>query len=297
MTGVQTCALPIYSVGSATSALYSVTVGRDAFGASAGWTRNGNAGPVTNNSVVLTDGNPSEASSVFLNYPQYVGAFVASFTYQDVGGGGADGCAFVLHDSPAGPLALGAAGGSLGCNGINPGLAVEFNIYSSYGAGVAMRPSSQTGPPYTSTAPVNLAGGHPIGVSLSYNGTTLSMTLTDTVSRATFTTNVVVDIVGALGTNTAYVGMTGADGGISSMQVVTNFQFASLTSLSGRASGANTVGLAWLNSAVGLVLQQATLPGSAWTAVTDSVVLDAHGNNQVTIPAPPGSRFYRLATP
>ena len=285
------------SLGSATSILCSVTVGRDAFAASAGWTRNGNAGPVTNNSVVLTDGNPSEASSVFLNYPQYVGAFVASFTYQNVGGGGADGCAFVLHDAAAGPLALGAAGGSLGCNGITPSLAVEFNIYSPYGVGVAVRTNSQTGAPYTSTSPVNLAGGHPIGVSLSYDGTTLSMTLTDTVTHATFATNAVVDIVGTLGNNTAYVGVTGADGGISSTQVIANFQFASLTSLSGRATGTNTAVLGWPNSAAGLVLQRTTLPGSAWTVVTDSVVLDSHGNNQVTLPAPSGTRFYRLATP
>jgi hypothetical protein len=45
------------------------------------------------------------------------------------------------------------------------------------------------------------------------------------------------------------------------------------------------------------VLQRTTLPGSAWTAVTDSVVLDSHGNDQVIIPAPAGTGFYRLATP
>jgi hypothetical protein len=252
---------------------------------------------MTNNSVALTDGNGSEASSVFLNYPQYAGAFGASFTYQDVGGGGADGCAFVLHDAAAGPLALGAAGGGLGCNGIAPSLAVEFNIYSPYGVGMAVRANSQIGPPYTSTSPVNLAGGHPIGVSLAYDGTTLSVALTDAVTHATFTTNVIVDIVGALGTNTAYVGMTGADGGISSTQVVSNFQFASLTSLSGRVTGTNTIVLGWPNSAAGLVLQRTTLPGSAWPAVTDSVVLDGHGNNQVIISTPAGAGFYRLATP
>jgi hypothetical protein len=160
-----------------------------------------------------------------------------------------------------------------------------------------VRTNSQTGAPYISTAPVNLAGGHPIGVSLSYNGTTLSVALTDTVTHATFTTNAVVDIVGALGTTTAYVGMTGADGGISSTQVVTDFQFASLTSLSGRAAGTNTAVFGWPNSAAGLVLQRTTLPGSAWTAVTDSVVLDSHGNNQVIISTSAGAGFYRLATP
>ncbi len=285
------------SLGSATSVVCSVTVGRDAFSAAAGWTRNGNAGPLTNNSVTLTDGNGSEASSVFLNYPQYVGAFAASFTYQDVGGGGADGCAFVLHDAPAGPSALGAPGGSLGCSGMSPSLAIEFNIYSSYGAGMALRANGQTGAPYMSTAPVNLAGGNPIAVSISYDGTKLSTRLTDLVTHATFATNAVVDIVGVLGSDTAYVGMTGADGGISSKQVISNFQFASLTSLSARTTGTNTVAVTWPNSAAGFVLQQASALGSTWTVVTDSVVLDGQGNNQVTIPVPADARFYRLATP
>jgi hypothetical protein len=285
------------SLGSATSVLCTVTVGRDAFSAAAGWTLNGNAGLLTNNSAKLTDGSSGEASSVFLNYPQYVGAFVASSTYQDVGGGGADGCVFVLHNAGAGPSALGAAGGGLGCNGISPSVVVEFNIYSPYGVGLALRANSQTGAPYGSTAPVNLAGGNPVGVSMAYDGTTLSMTLTDKVTHARFVTNAVVNIVGLLGTNTAYVGMTGADGGISSTQVISNFQFASSISLSHQTAGTNTVVLTWPNSAAGLVLQQTPALGSAWAAVTNSVVLDGNGNNQVIIPVSAGTRFYRLATP
>jgi hypothetical protein len=285
------------SLGSATSVLCGVTIGRDAFSAAAGWTRNGNAGPVANNFVRLTDGNGGEASSVFLNAAQYVGAFVASFTYQDVGGGGADGCAFVLHNAAAGPSALGGGGGSLGCNGITPSLAVEFNIYSSYGVGMAVRANSQTGPPYTPAGSVNLASGHPISVLLSFNGTTLSTTLTDLVTHAAFTTNSAINLIGFLGTNVAYVGMAGADGGISSTQGITNFQFTSLTSLSGRTTETNTVVLSWPNSAGGFVLQQTPALGSPWTVATDSVVLDSNGNNRVTIPAQAGTSFYRLATP
>jgi len=284
------------SLGSATSIVCSMTVGRDAFSAAAGWTRNGNATPVTNNSVKLTDGNGGEASSLFLNYPQYVGAFLASFIYQDVGGGGADGCAFVLHNAPPGPSALGGGGGSLGCNGISPSLAVEFNIYSSYGAGMAVRPNSQTGPPYAGTGSVNLAGGHPIGVSLFYNGAILSATLTDTVTHATFATNTAVNIPALLGTDIAYVGLTGADGGIASTQVITNFQFASLASLTVGTTGTNTV-VTWPNSVSGFVLQRTLAPGAPWLAVTDSVVLDSAGNNAVTIPPQTGARFFRLATP
>jgi hypothetical protein len=51
----------------------------------------------------------------------------------------------------------------------------------------------------------NLADGDPIGVSLAYDGRTLSMTLTDTVTNAASRTYVVANIVGALETKTAYV--------------------------------------------------------------------------------------------
>ena len=285
------------SLGAATSAVCNLTLGRDAFSAPAGWTRNGHAGPVTNNSVKLTDGNGGEVSSVFLSAPQYIGAFVASFTYQDVGGGGADGCAFVLQNAGAGPAALGGGGGALGYGGLAPSVAVEFNIYSANGVGMALRTNGQTGSPYGSTGSVNLAGGDPINVSLSYNGTTLSMTLTDAVAHTTFATNAAMNLVGTLGTNAAYVGVTGADGGISSTQVISNFQFACLTSLSIQPSPPQTVGIAWPNSAGGLVLQQSPALGAPWASVTDSVAINSDGSNQVMLPAQTGTGFYRLATP
>jgi hypothetical protein len=162
---------------------------------------------------------------------------------------------------------------------------------------MAVRANGQTGAPYTSTAPVNLAGGNPIAVSVSYDGARLSITLTDTVTRASFVTNAVLDIVSALGTNTAYVGLTGADGGISSTQIITNFQFASLTSLSAQVGGTNAVVLTWPNAAGGLVLQQTPALGSAWAAATDSVLLTSTGSNLVLTPAQAGTTFYRLATP
>jgi hypothetical protein len=274
-----------------------VTVGRDALSAGAGWTRNGSAGVITNGSVKLTDGNGGEGSSVFLNYPQYVDAFTASFSYQDVSRGGADGCAFVLQNAGAGSAALGGSGGSLGYGGISPSVALEFNIYSSYGVGMALRTNGQTGAPYAGTGPVNLAGGNPINVSLSYSGRTLSITLKDTVTLATFVTNATIDIVRTLGANTAYVGLTGADGGISSTQVITNFQFASVTSLFGQAGATNSVLLTWPNSAAGFVLEQSSPPSSLWTAVTNPVVADTNGNNQALLPVQGGIRFYRLATP
>src|SRR5262249_52549480 len=74
---------------------------------------------ISNNVLRLTDGAPGEARSVFFQAPQYIGAFKAAFTYQDVGVGGADGVAFVLQNDPRGTSALGGAGGSLGVGASN----------------------------------------------------------------------------------------------------------------------------------------------------------------------------------
>jgi hypothetical protein len=285
------------SLGSATSALCSVTVGRNSLSQAAGWFTNGHPAALTNGSLELTDGNGSESSSAFLNCPQYIGAFTASYTYQDVGGGGADGCAFVLQNAPSGSGTLGGGGGGLGYSGITPSVAVEFNIYSPNGVGLAVRTNGITGTPYGGTGSVNLAGGHPIGVTISYNGTTLTTTLTDAVSHVSFATNTSLSIPAVLGTNTAYVGLTGADGGTTSTQVVSNFQFASQVSLAGVPAGANAVGISWPNSAGGLVLQQAQSALSAWISVSNSTVVNSNGTNQAIIQPQNVDGFYRLATP
>jgi hypothetical protein len=107
----------------------------------------------------------------------------------------------------------------------------------------------------------------------------------------------VLNIVGVLGTNTAYVGLTGADGGISSTQIISNFHFASLTPLSTQITETNTVILTWPNSAAGLVLQQTSALGSTWTTTTDCTVMDSNGNNQVIVTLQADASFYRLATP
>jgi hypothetical protein len=285
------------SLGSATSAVCSVTVGRASLSNAAGWFTNGHPATIANGSLKLTDGSGSEVSSAFLNCPQYIGAFTASYTYQDVGSGGADGCAFVLQNAPNGAAALGGGGGGLGYSAVTPSVAVEFNIYSANTVGMAVRPNGATGTPYGGTGSVNLAGGHPIGVTISYNGTVLSTTLTDAVSHVSFVTNTSLNIPSVLGTNTAYVGLTGADGGTASTQVVSNFQFASEVTLSGVPAGTNAVALSWPNSAGGLVLQQAQSVVSPWASATNTAVVNSNGMNQAVFQPQNANSFYRLATP
>ena len=59
-----------------------------------------------------------------------------------------------------------------------------------------------------------------MAVQLVYNGTTLTMTITDTVTLATYTTSWPINIPSTVGSNTAYVGFTGGTGGQTSSQKI-----------------------------------------------------------------------------
>src|SRR5215472_12500175 len=82
------------------------------------WALNGdtnNGGPSINTNVfTVTDGAADENRSAWFQHSLFVGAFQASFTYQDIGGGGADGVAFVIQNDPAGTDALGLSSQGLG---------------------------------------------------------------------------------------------------------------------------------------------------------------------------------------
>jgi hypothetical protein len=284
------------SAGGASSSLATLTLTRIALNNGSGWTQNGNIG-VSNNMAMLTDGNVNEASSTFLNYPVYVGAFKASWIYQDIGGGGADGTVFVAQNSPAGPSALGGGGGGLGFNGITPSIGLEFNIYGPNTPGIAFRANGAFSAPYAPTTPVNIASGNPISAAVNYDGTTLSLSLTDTVTSATFNTNFTGDFPTILGTNTAYVGFTGASGGVASKQIVTNFFFTSLPRITFQPTTSNTFVFTWPTFVGDFVLQQSTnLNGGTWTGVTNPIAL-VNGQNQVILPPSPVNHFYRLSLP
>jgi Concanavalin A-like lectin/glucanases superfamily/PA14 domain/Bacterial lectin/Immunoglobulin I-set domain len=296
------------SAGYALSTPCAVTLTRTQPFNNLAWVQNGNNGGATQvpvisgTAVMLTDGIGNEDASVFLQYPQYISAFIASYTYQDVGGGGADGMAFVLQNDPRGPSALGGGGGGLGYSGITPSAALEFNLYgpnapATTSSGINFQVNGVAGAPYVDSTPVNPAGGDPIGVTLRYDGTTLWLTLTDTVAQVSFSTNYVSDLPTLLGTNTAYVGITGADGGVASTQRISNFYFAPTPVISFAETSPEVLQVSWPASAGGLVLQSSpVLVTGSWTTVTNAVTL-ANGENQVQISPLTGTKFYRLGLP
>jgi len=61
-------------------------------------------------------------------------------------------------------------------------------------------------------------------VSMSYDGTTLSVTITDTVTGASATQGFDVDIRGAVGSSTGYVGFTAGTGDATAAIKVLNWK-------------------------------------------------------------------------
>lgn len=320
--GTQSNVLMIANVGADDAGSYQVFVSNDQSGVvpssastvyvttiptfhgnGLGWKLNGDPilPGIASDLLYLTD-NTGERTSGFFNIPMYIGGFDVSFVYQDIDGflsPQADGMAFVLQNSDAGPAALGDGGGGLGYGGIQPSVAVLFNIYTNdNNAGFSFRTNGATGAPYEYSSPVEINSGDPIHVNIHYVGSTLSLTFSNTVTAATFSTNMVVgDLTIPLSGSTAYVGFTGGTGGTGSMQQVSNFRFIPLPTMSVQRTN-NAVRLAWPATVGGYGVETKTDLASpaAWSTVGTSVT-QTNGQNQVIVSPSTGNQFFRLKLP
>jgi len=180
----------------------------------------------------LTDGGQSEASSAWFTTPVNVQSFTTDFSLQ-LTKPNADGMTFAIQNT--GTAALGASGGSLGYGsgsplGIPKSVAVKFDLFQNSGegnnsTGLYINGASPTSPAVTLGGGVNLHSGNIFQVHITYDGTTLAMTITDTVTNATFTTSWAIDIPGTVGASTAYVGFTGGTGGQTATQEVITWTY------------------------------------------------------------------------
>ena len=186
----------------------------------------------------LTDGGSTEAGSGFYTTPLNIQSFTTDFSFQ-LTTPNADGFAFVIQN--AGTTALGPSGGGLGYGPANPGgtggipssMAVKFDLYNNNGegtnsTGLYINGASPTTPATTLGGNVNLHSGDVFNVHIIYNGTTLTLTITDAAVPAdTFTTSWTVNIPSTVGANTAYAGFTGGTGGATAIQDILNWTFTS----------------------------------------------------------------------
>ena len=204
-----------------------------------------NGGATVAGNVLTLTTAAQQARSAFLptGMPVQNGTngFTATFDYTVTGARPiSDGAAFVLQE--VGPTALGTNGGNLGYGGIaGASAAAEFNIYPPNNPGAAVAPAGsssfqtngtiQTGA--NSTLVPFLGSGDSVQVSINYipSTTTLSETFTDlTTTQTPVTINATVNLATVLGSNSAYVGFTGASGGYSSNQTISNFVYSIVNS-------------------------------------------------------------------
>ncbi|MGH7941932.1 MAG: lectin-like domain-containing protein [Limisphaerales bacterium] len=300
------------SYGSITSSVALITFGSQPLGFNGNglnWTVNQSgyypySTPTFGDNVVtLTDGNGGEAQSIFFNSPQYIGAFKAGFTYQAGGNRAADGISFCIQNDASGPDARGGGGGGLGVSGIAPAIQLELNLYTgnSQIVGYTVLTNGLTGASgsngnYHAPGNVNLAGGDPIHITINYDNRLMTLTFTDAVANTSFSTNLTVgDLTQLLGTNAAWVGFTGADGGATSVQTISEFSFTSIPAAAIQSSGSNVL-ISWPHAAPGFTLQEnPDLTTPDWINVTNTGVV-TNNSDQVAFPAV-SNMFYRLALP
>jgi fibronectin type 3 domain-containing protein len=177
----------------------------------------------------LTDGGGNEAGSAFTQGAVDVARFTNSFDFR-LTNPNADGFTFTIQG--AGATALGAAGGGLGYAGIGKSVAIKFDLFNNAGEG-----TNSTGLYLNGAAPTNagsvsltntgidLHSGHTFNVTMSYDGVTLTVTITDKVTGARATQKYVVDIVKAVGATRAFVGFTGGTGGLTATEDILDWDF------------------------------------------------------------------------
>jgi len=191
----------------------------------------GNAA-ISGNVLSLTTTNGTfQAASAW--YPTVVNVqkFTTDFTFQtSAGSPTADGLTFTLQNNST--AALGGAGGNLGYGAIGKSVAVKFDLYNNAGegpdsTGLYLNGLNPTTPAVDMTSSgVDLHSGHVFSVHVVYDGTNLTMTITDTTNTAlTFTQAWPVNIPGTVGANTAFVGFTGATGGYTANQSVLTWSY------------------------------------------------------------------------
>jgi hypothetical protein len=197
---------------------------------STGITLNGK-GALAATSLELTNGTADAVSSAYYSVPVNIESFTTAFDFQ-LTEASADGFAFVIQNS--GPRAIGTDGGGLGYAGITPSAAIKFDIHNDAGEGYDSTgfylDGAEPTVPAINLAPADLflQKGDSFHVLITYNGTTLSWTISDNTkpTLASVTSSVTVNLPLTLGSNTAYVGFTGASGGKTAIQKILDWSYS-----------------------------------------------------------------------
>jgi hypothetical protein len=190
---------------------------------------------VTQNLLQLTLASAGASrGSVWFSTPVNINAFTTDFNFQLLNAK-ADGFTFAIQN--AGVTALGPGGSGLGYGASQPGgtgglgrsFAAKFDLYSNDGEGTDstgfyINGASPTIPATDMAASgVKLNSGHIMHAHFTYDGTNLTLLLTDTVTSQSFTKSLAINIPSIVGSGTAYVGFTAATGGLTMTSNILNW--------------------------------------------------------------------------
>jgi hypothetical protein len=186
---------------------------------------------LTNNALQMSvAGAGLESNAIWNTAPLNVQAFTTDFYFQEASAA-ADGFTFTLQNSPAGLSALGSGGSGLGYQGLASSVAVKFDLFDNMGEGVDSTGFYANGASPTipaldmTTSGVNLHGADILHANITYDGTTLTLTLSDTVTSASFTASTNINIPNIVGGNTAYAGFTAGASGMGATQSILNWTY------------------------------------------------------------------------
>jgi len=155
-----------------------------------------------------------------------VSQFTTDFTFQ-ITNAVADGFTFAIQNSPQGSSAFGGNGGALGYQGISKSVAIKFGFYNSNATGLVINGSSPGASSVDmSAAGINLRSGHIFDAHIVYDGTTLTLRLTDTNTKAVFTKAFPINVISTIGASHAYVGFTASTGAKAATQQILSWTYA-----------------------------------------------------------------------
>jgi hypothetical protein len=140
-----------------------------------------------------------------------------------------DGITFTIQSNS--PAALGASGGGLGYAGIANSVAVKFDTFNNAGegndsTGLFTDGAAPTVPAIDLTGTgIVLTSGDLFAVDMTYDGSTLNVKITDTLTAASASQSYAVNIAGVVGGDMAFVGFTGGSGALTAVQDIDTFTF------------------------------------------------------------------------
>jgi hypothetical protein len=263
------------------------------FSSSAGLSLKGSA-VVTNNLLQLTLATaPASSAAMWFTTPININAFTTDFNFQLLSAK-ADGFTFAIQN--AGISAIGPGGSGLGYGASHPGgtpgiarsVAVKFDLYNNNGegtdsTGVYTNGASPTVPATDMTASgVKLNSGHVMHAHITYDGTNLTLVLTDTVTAASFTSTTAVNIPSLVGSGTAYAGFTAGTGGLTMTADILNWTLtagSTNAAIQPAISRPAVIGEPASNAAVLYVLDGASSQGASMRVL-------GYSNQQATMEQP-----------